>query len=226
MMLVLQTLLVAAQLASGSADSPSAAVRPAPVEIVVFSDFQCPFCARFARPLRELQAAGADGVSVAVTFKNFPLPMHARAPLAHQAALAAGEQGKFWEMHDLLFANQSAVKRDDLMRYAAKLGLDLSRFRKDLDSDGVKQIIGADKAEAQRLGVNGTPTLFINGSPYSGGRSIDQLTQTVQREQRRRQALIEITDTMMSKGLPGAPVTIELFADLQSPVTRSAMAVL
>src|SRR5256885_15359964 len=151
MTLVLQTLLVAAQLASGSADSPSAAVRPAPVEVVVSSDFQCPFCARFARPLRELQAAGADGVSVAVTFKNFPLPMHARAPLAHQAALAAGEQGRFWEMHDLLFANQQKAQRDDFMRYAAQLGLDANRFRADLDDERLTHQIRSDQAEgAQR----------------------------------------------------------------------------
>src|SRR5436305_326368 len=122
MMLALQTLLVAAQLASGAPDPSAIAPRPAPVEIVVFSDFQCPFCARFARPLRDVQAAGANGVPVTVTFKNFPLPMHARAPLAHQAALAAGEQGRFWEMHDLLFANQPRADRDDLIGYARRLG--------------------------------------------------------------------------------------------------------
>src|SRR6266480_1377313 len=105
MTLALCSVLVAAQLAAGA---PEAAAPPAPkpVDIVVFSDFQCPFCALFSRPLRELQATGVDGVAINVTFKHFPLPMHQRAPLAHRAALAAAEQGQFWAMHDILFANQ------------------------------------------------------------------------------------------------------------------------
>src|SRR4029077_10047296 len=102
MTLAVQALLVAAQLVVGSPDVSAPATPPKPVEVVVFSDFQCPFCAQLSRPLRELQTTGVDGVTMALTFKNFPLPMHVRAPLAHQAALAAAEQGKFWEMHDLL----------------------------------------------------------------------------------------------------------------------------
>src|SRR5438105_1985967 len=179
MMPVLQTVLVAAQLVSGSADPSAAAARPAPVEIVVFSDFQCPFCARFARPLRELQAAGADGVPVTVTFKNFPLPMHARAPLAHQAAVDAGGQGRFWEMHDLLFANQQRADRDDLISYARRLGLDVERFRADMDSDRIKHAIEADKMDGQQLRVGGTPTYYVNGREYSGATTIDDLKRIV-----------------------------------------------
>ena len=115
-------------------------------------------------------------------------------------------------MHDLLFANQSALKRDDLLGYAAKLGLNLSRFGKDLDSDRLKQIIDADKSEGQKLGVNGTPTFFLNGKAYSGARSFDQLKELVQGDQRRRQAVTEITENLMSKGPADAPVTLELFA--------------
>src|SRR5579862_7096746 len=105
------------------------------VKIEVFSDFQCPFCARFAQPVRKLQAEGIEGVRTTIEFKNFPLvEIHSDAQLAHQAALAAREQGKFWEMHDLLFANRSALKRDHLLSYANKLGLDLEQFLSDLDS--------------------------------------------------------------------------------------------
>src|SRR5207249_8287553 len=103
--------------------------------------------------------------------------------------LASGEQGKFWEMHDLLFANQSALQRDNLLRYAEKLGLDLDRFRKDLDSDRLKQAIERDKAEGAKRGVNGTPTFFVNGKEYTGAKSYEQLKQLVQGEERRARAL-------------------------------------
>ena len=160
MTIAVQALLVAAQLLVGSPEvSAPAALKT--VDVVVFSDFQCPFCALFSRPLRELQTTGADGVAVAVTFKNYPLPMHARAQLAHQAALAAAEQGQFWEMHDLLFANQQHAQRDDLVGYAARLGLDVERFRRDLDSDRIKDTIESDKADGRQLHVNGTPTFYV-----------------------------------------------------------------
>src|SRR5260370_40315126 len=109
-----------------------------PGEVILFSDFQCPFCRQFAQPIRELQTQGVPGIRTTVAFKHFPLSFHPDSQLAHQAVLAAGEQGKFWEMHDLLFANQSALKREHLLDYAKKLGLELERFRKDLDSDGLK----------------------------------------------------------------------------------------
>src|SRR5579862_5944293 len=155
MTLVMQSLLVAAQLVVGAPTAAVPATPPKPVELVIFSDFQCPFCARFSGPLRELQTRGVDSVPVTVTFKHFPLPMHARAQLAHQAALAAAEQGKFWEMHDLLFANQQHAQRNDLIGYAARLGLDLERFRRDMDSDRIKQLIESDKADGRQLRVYG-----------------------------------------------------------------------
>src|SRR5207247_2962823 len=95
------------------------------VEIVLFSDFQCPYCKQFSEPFRELQTKGIEGVPTTVQFKNFPLSIHPNAQLTHQAAMAAKEQGKFWEMHDLLFANPSAVTRENLPGYAKKLGLNL-----------------------------------------------------------------------------------------------------
>lgn len=204
-------------------------VPPAPIpqiEIVVFSDFQCPFCAHFATAVRELQSRGIAGTQATVRFKHFPLNIHPNALLAHQASLAAAEQGKFWEMHDLLFAHPSAIGRENLMVYAKTLRLNLNRFRRDLDSGRIKQLIAADKLEGDKLGIQGTPAFFINGNRYSGTRTLDQLTSLVTAEQRRLQALSEITDGLMSKGPADAPVTLELFADLQSPVTRPAIDVL
>src|SRR5260221_12861382 len=111
----LLTLIIAAQLAAVEPKSPLPTTPPDRVEIVLVSAFQCPFCAHFAPAIRALQANGLDDTPAAIQFKNFPLSMHPNSQLAHQAALAAREQGKFWEMHDLLFANQSKVQREDLL---------------------------------------------------------------------------------------------------------------
>lgn len=211
--------------AAGLAADPPAASTPA-VRIEVFSDFQCPFCKQFAQPIRQLQENGVEGVPTSVEFRNFPLGFHPNAQLAAQAVLAAREQGKFWEMHDLLFANQSALQRDQLSAYAQQLGLDMPRFLADLDSERLKKTIDAEKAEGAKRGVQGTPTFFVNGKSYSGTKTFEQLKQIVQSEQRRSWSVSELTDDLLSKGPTGAPVTLEFFADLESPVTRPASIVL
>ena len=219
-------LVIVAQLAAGGGQPTPSSAGTDRVAIVLFTDFQCPFCARFAQAFRELQSRGVEGIQTSVQFQHFPLNIHPAAPLAHQAALAAGEQGKFWEMHDLLFANQSAVKRDHLLVYATKLGLDLDRFKKDLDSERLKKLIESDKAEGEKLHVQGTPTFFVNGNVYSGALSFDQLKQLVQHERWRMQAMSDIPDNLLSLGPADAPVTLEFFADLQSPISRTAIEVL
>ncbi len=196
------------------------------VTIQIFSDFQCPYCKVFAPGARELESKGVEGVRTKVEFRNFPLSFHPFAQLAAQAATAAGEQGRFWEMHDLLFANQNALGREDLLKYAQTLKLDMTRFTKDLDSDRIKEKIAADKAEGNAKKVQGTPTFFINGKEYSGTKSLTELSALIKADAGRRIALSEITDALMSKGPSGAPVTIEFFADLESPVSRSANYVL
>ena len=104
--------LLALSLACGQTDKTADAV-----ELVVYSDFQCPFCSQFAQPVEQFRQKGVEGIATKVTFKNFPLNFHADAKLAAQASQAAAAQGKFWEMHDLLFANQSALKRESLLGY-------------------------------------------------------------------------------------------------------------
>src|SRR5271165_3210301 len=96
------------------------------VTVEIFSDFQCPYCKMFAPAAREVESKGIEGINTKVEFKNFPLSFHPFAELAAQAAMAAREQGKFWEMHDLLFANQNALGREDLLKYAATLKLDMA----------------------------------------------------------------------------------------------------
>ena len=217
-------LALAAQVAAATPTVPEDGAPMPPVEIVLYSDFQCPYCQQFAQPIRELQTKGIDGVKTTVTFKHFPLVIHPNAQIAHHAAMAAKAQGKFWEMHDLLFANQQHVQKADLLGYAKKLGLDVARFEKDMNSEQTQKAIDADVAEGNKAGVNGTPSYTINGKMYSGTRPFAQLKALIVGDRLRLRALAEVTDRMMSRGPSDAPVVLELFADLQSPVTKPTVA--
>jgi protein-disulfide isomerase len=196
------------------------------VEVVVYSDFQCPFCGQFYKPFRQLMAEGVEGAPTKFEFKNFPLSFHPYAQLAAQAVMAAKQQGKFWEMHDAIFAHQSAMKREDLLEYAGQLGLNMNRFRKDLDSERIKQMVERDKADGAKAKVEATPTVVINGKAYSGSRTYEELKKMVQGDRLLRRAVMEIPDRLLSKGAPDAAVTLEFFADLESPVSRPALAAL
>jgi protein-disulfide isomerase len=146
--------------------APTRGTAAATVSLVEFSDFECPFCADTAPVVHQLLTAYPAQVHFA--FKHYPLPMHKESLLAHEAALAAGDQGKFWEMHDALFAGQDKLTRDDLIAKARQLNLDMPRFTKDLDSHRFKSQVEADRQEGNRLGVDGTPFFFINGHAISG----------------------------------------------------------
>lgn len=222
---LLLTLALAVVGQMARAAEPAKEVAMPPVEFVVYSDFQCPFCAQFALPFRELQTKGIEDVKINIQFKHFPLSFHPKAQLAHQASMAAKAQGKFWEMHDLLFANPQRVERDDLVGYAKKLGLNLARFQKDMDSEQTKQAVARDLAEGTKLGVTGTPSYTINGKMYSGTRPFPQLKELIVGDRLRLRALAEVPDSILSRGPADAPVVLELFADLQSPVTKPALAV-
>jgi len=224
--LVFGVALVAMSAPTGISQTPGASATAPDVTIEVFSDFQCPYCRQFAPAVRELDRSGVPGVKTKVEFKNFPLSFHPYSQLAAQAAMAAREQGKFWEMHDLLFSHQSALGREDLLKFAQSLNLDMSRFTRDLDSDRIKKIVEADKAEGNAKKVGGTPTFFVSGKKYSGTKSFAELTSLIKADAGRRMALTEISDASMSKGSPAAPVKVEFFADLESPVSRSANYVL
>ena len=152
----------------------------APVTIVEFSDFQCPFCSRAVPTLKQIESEYPDKVRVA--FKNQPLPFHQHARLAAQAAMAANEQGKFWEYHDKLFANQQALDRSSLERYAQEVGLDMGRFRSALDSNKFEAQISADAAEGSRLGASGTPTFYINGRQLVGAQPYASFKQIIDEE--------------------------------------------
>ncbi|MCG3174194.1 MAG: hypothetical protein GMKNLPBB_02421 [Myxococcota bacterium] len=148
------------------------------VTIVEFSEFECPFCSRVSPTLQQLEREFSGKIRVA--FKHFPLSFHPHAQLAGEASLAAHAQGKFWEYHDKLFANQKAIGKDDLIRYAGELGLNVEKFKADLDSSKWKSWIEDDKKEAEALGVNSTPTFFINGVKMSGAQPYEEFKTRVQ----------------------------------------------
>jgi protein-disulfide isomerase len=139
----------------------------APVTIVEFSDFQCPFCRREEVVLKELLAKYKGKVSLA--YRDFPLPqIHPQAEMAAEAARCAGERGKFWEYHDLLFTDPPRLDKTSLIGDARSLGLDEDQFSACLTTQKFKPQIDADAQAASRLGVDGTPTFFINGVLVSG----------------------------------------------------------
>ncbi|MEO8185282.1 MAG: thioredoxin domain-containing protein [Deltaproteobacteria bacterium] len=141
--------------------APSFGPEDAKVTIVEFSDFQCPYCARAADVVHKIKERYAD--KVRFVFRQFPLPMHPDAHLAAEASLAAQRQGKFWEFHDLLFANQQALSREALEGYARQLKLNVSDVQRALDGQTEKAAVDADVSLGEGVQVNGTPTLFING---------------------------------------------------------------
>jgi protein-disulfide isomerase len=147
-------------------NAPAKGSKGAPLQVVIFSDFQCPFCSRVEPTLKQMEKE--YGGKMHMAWKNYPLPFHQNAEPAAEAAMAAGAQGKFWEMHDKLFANQQALDRASLEKYAQELGLDMAKFKADLDSQKYKEQIQSDTKEGQAVGVNGTPAVFINGRKING----------------------------------------------------------
>jgi protein-disulfide isomerase len=150
----------AAWRALGAGQPPGFGAADARVVVVQFSDFQCPFCAETAATVRRLKED--YGTRIRFVFRQFPLSFHADARAAAQASLAAHDQGKFWEYHDLLFAHQDALGRESLIEHARKAGLDVATFRSALDSSSTAQRVEEDLKLGQAVHVKGTPTLFID----------------------------------------------------------------
>lgn len=151
----------------------------APVTIVVFSDFECPFCKRGAARVEDLTKK--YGRNVRVAFKHYPLPFHPKAPRAAAAAVAAQNQGRFWELHDRLFAQGAALDDDALIAHARAIGLDIERFKRDLEDPATQARVEADIAEAKKAGVQGTPTFFVNGERLVGAQPLDAFIPVVDR---------------------------------------------
>jgi len=167
-------------LATAIKGAPTRGNPEAPVTIVEFSDFQCPFCARAQSVLK--QVIDTYPKDVRLVFKHRPLEGHQYAELAAKASIAAEKQGKFWEMHDILFANQTALEEKNILNYAKEIGLDMNKFREDLKSSKVQEVLDSDKRIAERLGIGGTPTFFINGKQIFGAKPYEEFKAIIEEE--------------------------------------------
>ncbi len=160
--------------------SPTRGAADAKIELVEFSDFQCPFCARVNPTVKRVEEV--YGEDVRVVFKHLPLRIHPKAPDAHAAAEAAHRQGKFWEMHDLIFENQRTMSRENYVVYAEQIGLDVERFKRDMASPEIRKKLDTDSRHAASLGVTGTPAFFINGRFLSGAQPFESFKRLIDEE--------------------------------------------
>ncbi|MFL6236285.1 MAG: thioredoxin domain-containing protein [Thermoanaerobaculia bacterium] len=166
-----------------AATGPAKGPASAPVTIVEFSDFQCPFCSRLTPTLAEVEKKYGD--KVRLVFRQYPLPFHQNAQKAAEASLCAADQGKFWELHDAMFGNQGELGVDQLKAKAASLGLNADKFNKCLDSGEKAAAIQADVKAGSAAGVSGTPAMFINGRFINGAVPLDNITTVIDDELRR-----------------------------------------
>lgn len=155
----------------------------APITIVEFSDFECPFCGRFySQTLGQLKEEYIDTGKVKLIYRDFPLSFHPQAQPAAEAAECANEQGKFFEFHDLIFENQSLLGPATYSQWAADLGLDVEQFDSCLDDGKYRAEVQADFAAGQAAGVSGTPTFFINGQKIVGAQPFSVFKQIIDAE--------------------------------------------
>jgi protein-disulfide isomerase len=160
-------LLTPPRVAVSSSGHPELGPGNAPITIVEFSDFQCPFCKRAEPTLKAVREKYGDKVKL--VYMDFPLSFHPNALPAANAGRCAGAQGKFWEYHDQLFADQGKLDPADLKATAKKVGLNTDEFDKCLDSNEYQAAIESDLAQGKKLGVDGTPSFFVNGRPMEPG---------------------------------------------------------
>ena len=152
----------------------------APVTIIEFSDYQCPFCKRAETVVDQVMDTYGD--KIRLVFRDYPLPMHPQARPAAEAANCAQAQGKFWDYHAKLFANQSALAEDKLKEYAKDVGLDGAKFDQCLADKPFKTAIDKDIADGEKVGVNGTPAFFINGRMLSGAQPLEKFKEVIDEE--------------------------------------------
>ena len=182
---------------------PTLGPADALVTVAVFSDFQCPFCSRIAPTLHELVEQEED---VRVVFIQLPIPSHPQARDAAKASLAAERQGKFWEMHDKLFASQDSLRTADFAAFAAELGLDVETFAADLADPAIEARIEADLAMSREIGIRSTPSTFVNGHYVRGAVPLSTLREAVAAQRPMAQALVDA-------GTPKAGVYAAMMAE-------------
>ena len=169
-------------------EDPSKGGKEPLVTLVEFSEFQCPYCAKVVPTLDAL--AKEYGDDIRIVFKHNPLPFHKDAGPAAEAAMAANEQGKFWEYHDVLFKNMRALGKDKLAEYAQQVGLDMNKFNAAMESGKYKAKIKADQALAGEVSARGTPNTFVNGRQVTGARPLADFKKLVAEEMKKAKALV------------------------------------
>lgn len=162
------------------AGAPARGPANARITLVEFSDFECPFCARAAAKLEEIQKAYPKDVRL--IYKEYPLESHPHARVAAQAALAAQAQGKFWPMHDQLFAGSRRLSAETINGFAKQIGLDMRKFESDIHSPGISKAVEKDIADGDTAQVEATPTVFINGKRYNGSLEMGALKPILDKE--------------------------------------------
>jgi protein-disulfide isomerase len=168
------------QAVHAASDSPTRGPAGAPIEMVEFSDFQCPYCQRVFPTVKKVLEAYGDRIRL--VYRHFPLPNHPNARPAAEAAQCANEQGKFWPYHDRLFSTPNRLSDTELKQGAAELGLDSASFNQCLDSHKFKAIIDSDLQAGDDAGVSGTPAFFINGRELSGAQSFETFKRVIDEE--------------------------------------------
>jgi protein-disulfide isomerase len=163
-----------------AATGPSKGAATAPILLIEFSDFQCPFCLRAHATVDEVLKTYGDRIRF--VYRNYPLPNHPNAKPAAEAAACAAEQGKFWPYHDRLFARQSKLSDADLKEHAAELGLDAGKFNACVEAHRYKAQVEADIKDGDEAGVNGTPAFFINGRMLSGAQPFEAFKKIIDQE--------------------------------------------
>jgi len=167
-----------------TASNPSRGPADAPVVLIEYTDYQCPFCVRAQPTIQAIRERYGD--SVVHVFKNLPLPMHQQARLAAEAALCAADQGKFWELHDWLFANKDSISQETLAGQAEALGLDVAVFNSCVTDGTHRQQVEKDIAEANGFGIRGTPGFVINGRVLTGAQPLETFVDVIDDELRRK----------------------------------------
>jgi predicted DsbA family dithiol-disulfide isomerase len=176
----LEVLLASPSVDVALGDGPTRGAPNAPVLLIEFADFECPYCQKINADLKKLEAEYSGKVLFA--FKDYPLPMHKHAQKASEAARCAGNQDKYWEYHDLLFEKGSGLEISQLKEYARTLKLDTAKFDQCLDSGETAAAVKKDQEQGQNLGLTGTPSFFVNGHFFSGAATYAMLREIVNQQ--------------------------------------------
>jgi protein-disulfide isomerase len=172
--------------------NPSRGASAAPIVFIEYTDFQCPFCDRVQPTIQALRERYGD--SFVHVFKHLPLPMHQQATLAAEASMCARDQGKFWELHDWLFANKNNISRDTLLVQAEALEMSVETFAECVDTRVYKAHVESDAAEAGKFGIRGTPGFVVNGRVVTGAQPLEAFIDIIDGELRRAGLPIPGTD--------------------------------